>query len=77
MEFLTPEDASAALSFDGMFFSGFNLKLRRPKDYADVNVRIISMMISVFTKSLLIILIFDTVSLWLMFLRVDHKLSII
>lgn len=77
MEFLTPEDASAALSFDGMFYSGSNLKLRRPKDYADVNVRIISMMISVLTVSLVNILIFDTVSLWLMFLSVCHKLSII
>ncbi|XP_057781509.1 uncharacterized protein LOC130999853 isoform X2 [Salvia miltiorrhiza] len=36
LEFLTPEDASAALSLDGMFFSGSNLKLRRPKDYANV-----------------------------------------
>ncbi|KAH6799585.1 hypothetical protein C2S51_036069 [Perilla frutescens var. frutescens] len=36
LEFLTPEDASAALSLDGMPFSGSNLKLRRPKDYANV-----------------------------------------
>lgn len=36
LEFLTPEDASAALCLDGMSFSGSNLKLRRPKDYANV-----------------------------------------
>ncbi|XP_042059895.1 uncharacterized protein LOC121804422 [Salvia splendens] len=36
LEFLTPEDASAALSLDGMSFSGSDLKLRRPKDYANV-----------------------------------------
>ncbi|KAI3469800.1 hypothetical protein Pfo_026463 [Paulownia fortunei] len=36
LEFLTPEDASAALSLDGMSFYGSNLKLRRPKDYANV-----------------------------------------
>ncbi|KAL1535686.1 hypothetical protein AAHA92_28440 [Salvia divinorum] len=36
LEFLTPEDASAALSLDGISFSGSNLKLRRPKDYANV-----------------------------------------
>ncbi|KAL8484570.1 hypothetical protein ACS0TY_027032 [Phlomoides rotata] len=36
LEFLTPEDASAALSLDGMSFSGSSLKIRRPKDYATV-----------------------------------------
>ncbi|KAK6161238.1 hypothetical protein DH2020_004619 [Rehmannia glutinosa] len=36
LEFLTPEDASAALFLDGMSFCGSNLKLRRPKDYANV-----------------------------------------
>lgn len=36
LEFLTPEDASAALSFDGKFFAGSVLKLRRPKDYSEV-----------------------------------------
>ncbi|KAL3828270.1 hypothetical protein ACJIZ3_017072 [Penstemon smallii] len=36
LEFLTPEDASAALSLDGIFFSGCYLKFRRPKDYAEV-----------------------------------------
>ncbi|KAL6522771.1 hypothetical protein OROHE_016618 [Orobanche hederae] len=36
LEFLTPEDASSALALDGMSFSGANLKLRRPKDYANV-----------------------------------------
>ncbi|KAL0414277.1 UNVERIFIED_CONTAM: Splicing factor U2AF subunit [Sesamum radiatum] len=43
LEFLTPEDASAALSFDGISFSGSNLKLRRPKDYSNVTVRNITM----------------------------------
>ncbi|GFP83393.1 splicing factor u2af 50 kDa subunit [Phtheirospermum japonicum] len=36
LEFLTPEDASSALSLDGMSFSGSNLKLRRPKDFSSV-----------------------------------------
>ncbi|GAB2217760.1 hypothetical protein Drorol1_Dr00000971 [Drosera rotundifolia] len=36
VEFLTPEDASAALAFDGRYFSGRVLKLRRPKDFIDV-----------------------------------------
>ncbi|XP_015875081.1 splicing factor U2af large subunit B [Ziziphus jujuba] len=36
LEFLTPEDASAALSFDCSSISGSTLKLRRPKDFVDV-----------------------------------------
>ncbi|XVF66438.1 hypothetical protein PTKIN_Ptkin10aG0035800 [Pterospermum kingtungense] len=36
VEFLTPEDASAALSFDGSTFSGYILKIRRPKDFVEV-----------------------------------------
>ncbi|XP_022887178.1 uncharacterized protein LOC111403056 isoform X3 [Olea europaea var. sylvestris] len=36
LEFLTPQDASAALSFDGKSFDGSVLKLRRPKDYSEV-----------------------------------------
>lgn len=40
VEFLTPEDASAALSFDGSDFSGSILKIRRPKDYIEIVVRI-------------------------------------
>ncbi|GAB2265922.1 hypothetical protein Dimus_000953 [Dionaea muscipula] len=36
VEFLTPEDASAALSFDGRSFYGYDLKIRRPKDFNDV-----------------------------------------
>ncbi|KAK9289218.1 hypothetical protein L1049_017692 [Liquidambar formosana] len=36
VEFLTPEDASAALSFDGCYFSGSILKIRRPKDFVEV-----------------------------------------
>ncbi|KAK6929739.1 RNA recognition motif domain [Dillenia turbinata] len=36
VEFLTPEDASAALSFDGRSFSGSNIKIRRPKDFLEV-----------------------------------------
>ncbi|XP_031736462.1 uncharacterized protein LOC101213128 isoform X2 [Cucumis sativus] len=35
VEFLTPEDASAALLFDGSDFSGSTLKIRRPKDYIE------------------------------------------
>ncbi|XP_059632321.1 splicing factor U2af large subunit B [Cornus florida] len=36
VEFLTPEDASAALSFDGRSFFGSILKIRRPKDFVEV-----------------------------------------
>lgn len=36
LEFLTPEDASVALSFGGKLFFGCNLRLRRPKDYTEV-----------------------------------------
>ncbi|XVF28558.1 hypothetical protein REPUB_Repub15cG0040200 [Reevesia pubescens] len=36
VEFLTPEVASAALSFDGSTFSGSVLKIRRPKDFVEV-----------------------------------------
>lgn len=36
LEFLTPEDASAALSFDGRSFFGSVLKIRRPKDFVEV-----------------------------------------
>lgn len=40
VEFLTPEDASAALSFGCCSISGSVLKIRRPKDFVDVAVRI-------------------------------------
>ncbi|KAK3190385.1 hypothetical protein Dsin_029946 [Dipteronia sinensis] len=36
VEFLTPEDASAALSYDGCSFSGCILRIRRPKDFIDM-----------------------------------------
>ncbi|KAM3342123.1 hypothetical protein P3S68_027089 [Capsicum galapagoense] len=36
LEFLTPEDASAALYFDGRSFSNSIVKIRRPKDFVDV-----------------------------------------
>ncbi|KAF9677749.1 hypothetical protein SADUNF_Sadunf08G0139900 [Salix dunnii] len=36
VEFLTPEDASAALSFNGNSFSGSIIKLRRAKDFVEV-----------------------------------------
>ncbi|CAM6128190.1 unnamed protein product [Calypogeia fissa] len=32
-EFITPEDATAALSFDGVTLHGTTLKIRRPKDF--------------------------------------------
>ncbi|KAG7543654.1 Reverse transcriptase domain [Arabidopsis thaliana x Arabidopsis arenosa] len=35
VEFLTPHDASAALSLDGCSFAGSNLKIRRPKGYVE------------------------------------------
>ncbi|RZC86278.1 hypothetical protein C5167_007463 [Papaver somniferum] len=35
VEFLTPEGATTALSFDGRLFSGSILKVRRPKDFAE------------------------------------------
>lgn len=42
VEFLTPEDASTALHFDGRSFSGNILKIRRPKDYVEATVRLIT-----------------------------------
>jgi RNA recognition motif-containing protein len=39
VEFLTPEDATAALSFNGRPFSGSALKIRRPKEYIEMPVR--------------------------------------
>ncbi|KAJ0035086.1 hypothetical protein Pint_25124 [Pistacia integerrima] len=36
IEFLTPEDATAALSCDGSSFFGSILKIRRPKDFVEV-----------------------------------------
>lgn len=38
VEFLTPEDATAALSFDGNPFAGSVLKMRRPKDFVEAAV---------------------------------------
>ncbi|RWR96570.1 splicing factor U2af large subunit B [Cinnamomum micranthum f. kanehirae] len=40
VEFLTPEDATSALSFDGRSFTGSILKIRRPKDFVEVPTRI-------------------------------------
>jgi len=42
-EFLTPEDATNALSFNGRSFSGSILKIRRPKDFGEVSVRMVTM----------------------------------
>ncbi|XP_062216842.1 uncharacterized protein LOC133916953 isoform X2 [Phragmites australis] len=36
VEFLTPEDATAALSFDGKPLNGSALKIRRPKEYVEM-----------------------------------------
>uniref|UniRef100_A0A0D9VPB4 RRM domain-containing protein n=1 Tax=Leersia perrieri TaxID=77586 RepID=A0A0D9VPB4_9ORYZ len=36
VEFLTPEDATATLSFDGRSFGGSSLKIRRPKEYVEM-----------------------------------------
>jgi len=33
LEFRSPEEASSAMSFDGIMFQGQVLKIRRPKDY--------------------------------------------
>lgn len=40
VEFLTPEDASAALSLDGSTFEGSILKVRRPKDFFNASTGI-------------------------------------
>lgn len=40
VEFLTPEDASAALSLDGRTFESSILKVRRPKDFSDASTGI-------------------------------------
>lgn len=37
-EFITPEDATAALAFDGVILHGTTLKIRRPKDYVQPSV---------------------------------------
>lgn len=39
VEFLTPDDATKALSFDGRLFLGTVLRIRRPKDYVEMPVR--------------------------------------
>ncbi|XP_078173227.1 RNA-binding (RRM/RBD/RNP motifs) family protein [Carex rostrata] len=36
VEFLTPDDATKALSFDGRLFLGTALRIRRPKDYVEM-----------------------------------------
>lgn len=35
VEFNSPEEATAAMAFDGMTFQGQTLKIRRPKDYVE------------------------------------------
>lgn len=45
VEFLTPEDATSALSFDGRLFAGSTLKIRRPKDFIEAPVRLSIMFI--------------------------------
>ncbi|KAL5996968.1 hypothetical protein ACLOJK_007894 [Asimina triloba] len=42
VEFLTPEDATAALSLDGRSFAGSILKIRRPKDFVESAVDLIA-----------------------------------
>lgn len=49
MEFLTPEDATAALSFDGRSLNGSALRIRRPKEYVEMVVRFPSFHINVVT----------------------------
>jgi splicing factor U2AF 65 kDa subunit len=39
VEFLTPDDATKALTFDGRLLLGSVLKIRRPKDYIEKPVR--------------------------------------
>ncbi|WOL09954.1 hypothetical protein Cni_G18708 [Canna indica] len=41
VEFLTPQDATSALSFDGRSFSGSLLKIRRPKDFVETAVNVV------------------------------------
>jgi hypothetical protein len=38
-EFITPEDATVALAFDGVTLHGTTLKIRRPKDFIPPAVR--------------------------------------
>jgi splicing factor U2AF subunit len=47
VEFLTPEDATAALSFDGRSLNGSTLRIRRPKEYVETVVRFPSFHINV------------------------------
>ncbi|KAK8844129.1 hypothetical protein IAR55_006923 [Kwoniella newhampshirensis] len=37
VEFRTPEEATAALQFDGVMYEGSPLRVRRPKDYAGID----------------------------------------
>jgi splicing factor U2AF subunit len=37
-EFITPEDATAALAFDGVTLHGTALTIRRPKDFVKPSV---------------------------------------
>ena len=46
VEFLTPDDATAALSFDGKSLFGSVLKIRRPKDFVEAAVRFLDMLFS-------------------------------
>lgn len=57
-EFLTPEDATAGLAFDGVTLHGTTLKIRRPKDYiappngvADIASAVVDMVSSVVVDS--------------------------
>ena len=40
VEFLTPEDATAALAFNGKSISGSILQFRRPRDYVDATATV-------------------------------------
>jgi RNA recognition motif-containing protein len=58
VEFLTPEDATAALSFDGRSLKGSALKIRRPKEYVEMAVRILSLSLYFFCNCIQFYLLF-------------------
>lgn len=51
-EFITPEDATTALGFDGVTLHGTILKIRRPKDFVapEVNKKISNNFFWIVTK---------------------------
>ncbi|GJT31490.1 splicing factor U2af large subunit B [Tanacetum coccineum] len=65
VEFLTPEDASTALSFDGRSFSGNIVKIRRPKDYVEATSLVIKLWLLRHTVVTIHVAGFQTVAIFM------------